>query len=254
MVSAAPWRCSMGCLGNSSSSMKPLRHDLITLVFFLGCGALQAQTTISWDFGTATGSIAADVNVPVTNLTISNISSLTGQTLTNASSSVSAGYSGASGGFNGSFAAVSGAFNSVSSSAFVFTLTPTAGYQVAVTNISLGSRSTASGPTALTLRTSVDGFSANTYSTIASANSAWSFVNSGTLTSITGTNSSPLTLRLYGSGGSSAAAGNWRIDDLSVTLAITAVPVPEPSTYAVILGGIALAGVMIRKRRQQRAA
>jgi hypothetical protein len=76
-------------------------------------------------------------------------------------------------------------------------------------------------------------------------------VNSGALTSITGTALNPLTLRIYGSGGSSASAGNWRIDDLSVTLAVGAIP--EPSTYAAIAGFVMLGFAVARKYRANKA-
>lgn len=234
--------------------MKTLRHGLLTLAILgVGCTA-QGQVIIGWDFGTASANLSSDINVPVTNLTVSNVSSFTGQTLTNANSSGSTGYSGASGTFNASFAAVSGAFNGTTSSAFVFTLTPSAGYTVSISSITFGSRSTASGPTALAIRTSSDNFASNAYSTSVSANSTWGLVNSGALTSITGTNLNPLTVRIYGSGGSSASAGNWRIDDLHVTLTVSAAAIPEPSTYAAILGCAALTGVLIRRRRLQSAA
>lgn len=211
-------------------------------------GALLAQTTVGWNFGTGAGDASANINAAVSHLTISNITAFTGQTLTLANASASSGYTGASANYNASFATVAGAFNVNSSSAFTFTLTPASGYQVSVSSISFGSRSTASGPVSLAIRTSADNYASNVFASSVTANSVWSLQTASSLSSITGTSASPLSVRLYGYGGTSASAGNWRIDDLNVTLTVSAVP--EPSTYAAIAGAVALAGVMMWRRRR----
>ena len=141
------------------------------------------------------------------NLTVSSVTSFTGQTLTTAASSVSSGYSGASGGFNASFAAVSGAFNAATSSAFSLTLTPASGYQVTVSSVSFGSRSTSSGPSTISLRSSADSYGANLFSTTVGTAGSWSLRNSGSLNSIMATALNPVTLRIYGSGGTRASSG-----------------------------------------------
>ena len=63
---------------------------------------------------------------------------------------------------------------------------------------------------------------------------------------ITGDVGVPVTFRVYGYGGTSANAGNWRVDDLS----LSAAAVPEPSTYAMVgLGAALLVGIQRFRRR-----
>ena len=231
--------------GAIQSTVKASRLFFVVATTAFGAG-LSGQTTVTWNFGAGSASLAASSGTPVGNLTVGSIGSFTGQTLTTSTASASGGYTGASGNFNGSFSAVAGTFNVSSSSAFTVTLTPASGYDVTLTGITFGSRSTASGPTSVAVRTSTDGFAASAYSTSVATTGAWTLVNTGALTSITGTATNPLTVRLYGSGGSSAASGNWRVDDVAMSLAVSAVP--EPSTYAAILGAIAFAGSAWRRR------
>lgn len=233
----------------TSSFRRNWRGGILTAVVL--AASAQAQTVLVWNFGSSVGDLTASSGLPVANLTVGSIASFTGQTLTNASTSPSSAYAGSSGTFNASFAAVSGAFNSATSSAFSLTLTPAAGYQVSLSSVSFGSRSTASGPTSISLRTSADSYGADVYSTTVATTSSWALLSSGSLTSITGTALNPLNLRIYGSGGSSASSGNWRIDDLSVTVVVSAIP--EPSTYAAIAGMVILGVAVIRRRRISRA-
>lgn len=232
--------------------MKALHLVVIAAVPLAGTPAF-AQTTIGWNFGTGTASLVVSSGAPVQNLTIGSIGSFTGQTLsTSITASPSSGYAGASGDMSGSFAAVAGPFNASASSAFTVTLTPAAGYQVSLGSISWGSRSTASGPTTLAVRTSADGFASDAYSTAVSTSSTWALIQTGGLSNITGTSADPLTLRIYGYGGTSTSASNWRFDDLSMSVSLSAVP--EPSTYAAIAGATALVGAMWHRRRRRLAA
>lgn len=213
---------------------------LLSALAAVGGATAPAQTVVSWNFGTATASLVASSGAPVDNLTLSSLGTFTGQALTVNTTSSSIGYTGASGAHSGSFAAVAGAFSLGTSSALTVTLTPAPGYEVAVTHVSWGTRSTTSGPTQLALRTSVDAFAADAFTTTVATNNTWSLVDTGPLTQITGNAASPLTLRIYGYGGTSASAGNWRFDDLSVSVSMSAVP--EPSTYAALAGVCALLG------------
>lgn len=72
--------------------------------------------------------------------------------------------------------------------------------------------------------------------------------SSGTLTGL-GTISSNFNVNIHGQTASGGANG-FTLDSLSVT----ASAIPEPSTYALIFGTLALAGVVIRRRRQNNAA
>jgi hypothetical protein len=222
-----------------SPSMKAL-PILLSAAAALSGATAPAQTVVSWNFGVATPSLVASSGVPIENLTLGSVSSFTGQTLTVNTTSSSTGYAGASGGQSGSFAAVSGSFSAGTSSAFTVTLTPAPGYEVTVASVSWGTRSTSSGPTQLALRTSADLFAADAFTTSVATNNTWSLVDTGPLTHVTGSAANPLTLRIYGYGGSSASAGNWRFDDLSVSVSMSAVP--EPSTYAALAGACALLG------------
>lgn len=55
----------------------------------------------------------------------------------------------------------------------------------------------------------------------------------------------PTVFLRYTLSGATSAGGNNRIDNLT----LTATAIPEPSSYAAIFGGLALAGVMARRRR-----
>ena len=134
---------------------------------------------------------------------------------------------------------------------FEFTLTPGAGYELSVTSISLGYRVTATGPTAFAVRSSADAYATSLVTGSITNDSAWH--SSGTLSITLSSLTTATTLRIYGSGASSGS-GTFRIDDVALggSLALTAVP--EPATSATIAGTIVLAGVLIRRRRLQRAA
>lgn len=152
----------------------------------------------------------------------------------------------ASGGNNLYFSAKTGSLNTGSSSFLSLMLTPDVGSSGTVTAIGFGSRSTGGGPTTLSLRSSVDGYAADVATFTTSTNSSWAYFTNTLAAPIAFTNFQPLTLRLYGTGGSSVAAGNWRIDDLQVGVVV----VPEPA--AVILAVLGLAGGIVIVRRSPR--
>jgi hypothetical protein len=168
-------------------------------------------------------------------------------TLSFNNSSASSGYTtaagfAASGDINATLAAKSGAFNLNSSSYFAFTLSlgAAAGISYNITDISFGSRQTSSGPTTLALYESKDGFNSDIHSlgnlTVATT-STWAAEDFPGIQISLPDNNTSIAFRIYGSGGSSASSGNWRIDDF----AITVVAVPEPPTFALLLpGGLAV--------------
>jgi hypothetical protein len=211
--------------------------------FFLCVSAARAQ--VVWNFTAGTGapsSLSSDITGGT--ITASNLSS---GSLAFNSTSASSGYSGATGGNNASVTAKTGALATATSTYFEFTLTPASGNSISATALSLGSRSTGSGPTTLSLYSSVDNYTSLLGSVSVSANSSWASVTLSAF-SVSGATNTAITFRLFGSGGSgTVGSGNWRIDDMS----LSASAIPEPSTYAVFFGAFALAGA-VWKRRQKR--
>ena len=175
-------------------------------------GVARGQAT--WDFTAGTGAASS---LPTNVVGGGGTITATNGTLVIAATYVSSGYTGASGGNNASVGAVAGALSTTTSSYFEFTLTATTGNRLFVNSLSLGTRSTASGPTSLALYSSSNGFTSAIGTVAVSANSAWGLVTFSGF-SIFGTTGGALTFRVYGSGGTSASAGNWRIDDLSLSV------------------------------------
>ena len=213
--------------------------------------AVHAQ--IIWNFGTSSGNAASSSDIP-SNLIASAVTqnNNNGNTTMLSTSAPSSGYIGASGQYNAVASAVAGSLSLLSSTFFEFTLTPSTGYLVDLTEISFGTRSTSTGAANVEVYTSSDNFTTNILSKSVLTTGTWELATSGTLSSISGTSISPLVVRIYGFGGTgSTSTGNWRIDDISTSVFVTAVP--EPSTYAAILGGVALVGVMVMRRRKSAA-
>jgi Bacterial Ig-like domain/Ig-like domain CHU_C associated/Secretion system C-terminal sorting domain len=202
-------------------NLKPMRI-IYSFLLLLVTLFTNAQTNVSWDFTTATPS----AGVPVSNLTISAVSqgNNNGTTVLLTTTSVSSGYAGASGTFNAGAAAIIGALNTVASGSayFEFTLTPAAGYTVNLSALNFGTRATATGPQAYSVKTSFNSFGADIATGTIANNSTWSLkTNTTAVTSASGT---PLVVRIYGYGGAgspSAGTANWRIDDLFLTLTVT---------------------------------
>jgi hypothetical protein len=146
----------------------------------------------------------------------------------------SSGYAGASGGNNYEADAKVGSLSTSSSTYFSITLVPISGYTITLDSISMGSRSTATGPTALTFYSSIDNYAAAIGSASVSASSGWAFISTINFSgnSLTDSDGSPLTFRIYGSGGSGTQpnSANWRIDDIIFTVTSSLVPVPESAT------------------------
>lgn len=146
---------------------------------------------------------------------------------------------GSSGTFNAAIAAKGGAFDPATSSYFEFTLTPGAGLAINASAFSLNERGTGTGPTVLTLRTSLDSFGSDAASLSIAADSAWHALGPQSI-SVAGAVDQAVTFRIYGSGGtgSSTTAANFRVDDVNVADSTTAVP--EPATFAMVLGGVGM--------------
>ena len=153
------------------------------------------------------------------------------------------------------------AFNNTSLAAAItgsdylsFTIIPSAGYALSISSITLNSG----------VATAVTNFhgellSSSTGFTSSDSLHSYSFSTTGapaqsiTLSGVAGLQnvSSSIEFHLYGWRDSSGTS-TFRIRNLSgIDLVINGslAAIPEPSTWAVILGGVALAGAMIRRRR-----
>jgi len=202
----------------------------------------QGQIAV-YSFGTA-GSPTAGVTSVASNLTADLFSGNLG---TPGPGGTSPLYTAGSGG--GYFTAAAWTGVAPGSNYFEFTLTPDAGYAFSATSMTFGYRATSTGPTNFAVRSSVDTYASNLISGPITGDSAWH--SAGTLTiTLSGINTAT-TFRILGSGASSSL-GTFRVDDVTVYGSVTAVP--EPSTYAAILGILVLTSVILHRRRQTRAA
>jgi hypothetical protein len=178
----------------------------------LGMGASRIEAQVTWDFSVGTGSpssIASGLSGGV--LTASHLGSgALGFNNTSASNQA-----GASGGNNAAVQAAAGVFSASTSTYFEFTLNAAPGLTPAASSFSIGNRSTASGPTRLQLYSSADAFSAPLATVSVTPDGVWRTVALSGF-AVTGTAGGALTFRLFGSDGTSAATGNWRIDDLAL--------------------------------------
>lgn len=218
----------------------------IVAFVWLSAAAPAAAGTIYWNMSDpATPSVNG-----VPNLFVSEIAQGNSTTSGTSGQSVSGGYAfmldgtstAASGGSNLNFSAKTGALVTGSSSYLTLTLTPAAGYSGTLSAIGFGSRSTSSGPTTLSLRTSIDGYAGDVAVFPVLANGTWASFTNTFAAPIGFTSATPVSLRLYGSGGTVTTAGNWRIDDFQVSV----ISVPEPA--AVSLAIVGAAGVVAALR------
>lgn len=204
-------------------------------------GTAQGQIAV-YSFGTA-GSPTAGVTGVASSLTASVFSGNLGTPVPGGTSPL---YTAGSGG--GYFAAAAWTGAAPGSNYFEFTLTPDAGYTFSATSLTFGYRATATGPTNFAVRSSADAYASNLTSGTITGDSTWR--SAGTLSiTLSGMNTAT-TFRILGSGASSSL-GTLRVDDVTINGSVTAIP--EPSTYAVILGVMVLTSAIIRRRRRTRA-
>ena len=193
-----------------------MKKKTVGMIFFLLVLVQTITAQILWNFDSASPS-ATVANIAASDVTQGNNNGTTTILTNNVPSS---GYAGASAGNNAGAAVRPVALNTGASGSayFEFTLTPNAGKIVALTGISFGTRSTASGPTAYSLRSNLDGFGSDIVSGGISNNSTWA-LQTQTL-SVNSPVGTAITFRIYGHSGSGAVAtstANWRIDDLTLT-------------------------------------
>ncbi len=197
------------------------------------CGSASSGN-VTWNFATAAPSTTTSTGIAISNVSQGNNN---GTTTLITSVSVS-NYLGASGTTNAGAASLIGSLNTASSTYFQFTLTPEAGFNVALTGFSFGSRCTNSGPQAYSLRSSIDGFVSNVASGTLANNSVWIFHTPTVIP--TSSSNGPITYRLYGHNGlgtTSVGVANWRIDDLNLTLNVVPVAPLSSSATAVTCSG-----------------
>ncbi len=203
-------------------NMKKILLSLgLILLGFVGMGQ-----NVLWNFATASPSSNTAPNVSVSDVTQGNNN---GTTTLITNTSVSSGYAGASGTNNAGAAARNGALNTAASGSayFEFSITPNPTFVVTLTNISFGTRSTNTGPSAFSLRSSIDNYASDIVSGSISNNSTWVLQSSPPFSVSSGL-STPITFRIYGYNGTVAPANNtanWRIDDLALTINTAPLPI-----------------------------
>jgi trimeric autotransporter adhesin len=171
-----------------------------------------------------TGGTTGAATTNTTGCTLSNMTSNNnnGTITAISSSSPSSAYTGASGTNNIGNAPLSGVLNTATSGYYEFTITPPVGGSVLLSSITFGSRGTGTAPTNYAIRTSADSYGANIGSGALATSSTWVLM-SPTISTVTGAVSTALTVRIYGYGGSGAAANTivWRIDDINFVTGLT---------------------------------
>ena len=193
-----------------------MKNAFLILLLFTGYSAV-AQ--IYWNFNDANPFSGLPAGITVSAVSVGNTSTTNDSFISSASSS--SGYTGFSGGNNGAIAAKAGDVNPSTSSYFEVSLTATATASIKISGLSFGIRSTTSGPLLYSIFSSLDNFETPLISGSVQNNSNWSLASFSFSSILQPGQGNPITLRIYGSGGSSASAGNWRIDDLAIIHAST---------------------------------
>lgn len=192
------------------------------IIAILMCTTVRGQ--IIYDFASGITAIPTSLPAGITNAT--GITQFNSFITTINGAGTPASLSPFSGAGNGNFTAKTVPLSSTLSTYAQVILTPTTNNWINISSISLANFSLlTTGPLLLSIRTSLDNFAADvTSSPVATSATLWNAVTFNLTTPIVGLSSTPLTLRIYASGGSgtaptgtTAANANWRIDDLKIT-------------------------------------
>ena len=211
----------------------------VLALLLISVNTLLGQSTITWNFGTSTGS-ATPNPVSVTNLSISDLSignPYGSFTMLN-NGSPSSGYTGASGDFNAGHVAQTGVLP-WERAYYEFTLTPEPGSTLILSSISFGTKSEGTGPQAYLIRTSQNDYETD----IASGSitpAGWQ-LKSHTLNFTGASEGTPVTFRIYGTDGAGEVIPgmiNWRIDDLVIQAGVIPSIVLNSSNPSVPAGSI----------------
>lgn len=191
-------------------------------------------STVFWDFGPAlapTADPSSGLSAEITGGTLSQHNN-NGTTALLTTVSASSG-TGASGAVNAGAATINGALNLATSTYFEFTLTPGAGKRLLATGLSFRSRSTGTGPQALAVYSSTDGFTTALATTTNGSGTSWALYTPA-FTTVTGLADTPVTFRIYGYNGTGATGSTavWRIDDLKLTVSAVFPPPVAPVVTA----------------------
>jgi hypothetical protein len=221
-----------------------------------------SAATVYWNMQSAVPTSNNALNLTVSNLSRGNNN---GTTTLFGTTSASSGYSfalegtstPASGSNNAAAAARSGPFNAATSAFFEFTMNPAAGFTGNLSALGFATRSTSSGPSSMTLRSSLDNYASSVASFTGTTNGTWTYQSATLAAPLTFSENQSVTFRLFGfgnGGSASANTANWRIDDLKATVATLAVTppstVPEPATAMSSLV-VSTAGIALVSRRRR---
>lgn len=180
---------------------------------------LSAATNVNYLAGTTAAASNVPAGTAMSDLTVGNNF---GSPALLSTTTPSTGYTGATGGTNAGAAARTGAFSATQSAYYQFTITPQAGKQVTLFDISFGSRSTSTGPQAYSIRTSIDNYATEVASGTLANNSTWALIEPETIAT-TAYPTIPVTYRIYGYNGTGSASSgtvNWRLDDITVRIMV----------------------------------
>lgn len=184
----------------------------------------KAQTDYVWNCSAVTPTSGSDSNISSV-IFSSTQGNNNGTTTLITTTSASSGYTGASGTSNFGAACLTGAINTSTSTYFSVTITPATDYKITLNSIKFGSRGTNTGPKKISIYSNIDNYTTPIGSATVLANSSWalsSITFSGT--NLTGTASTPVVLRIYGSDGTgtpSSGTANWRLDDITLNITAT---------------------------------
>lgn len=229
---------------------------LLVVVTGLGDAAITpaAAGTIYWNMQTpaaTSNDVAGLVPGPLTRGN-GGISSITG------TASSSTGYSfvlagtatPASGGNNSQSSALGGPLVTGSSAFFAISLSNTSSHTLSVVSIGFGARSTASGPAAYALRSSLDDYATDIAGGTGAipTTSTWAYYTTSLPAPVEIVAGGGIQFRLFGYGGTAVNLNNttWRIDDLRMIV------VPEPAAAG--FPGLLAAGLVVTFRRVRNAA
>lgn len=218
---------------------------LVASLIIAGANVCSASVTYYWDGTTAAVNSGSD----------SRISTIGDVTRMHASGALTGSNSPASPGSGDSYfvaAAVSGALSISDSTYFQIVLTPASSYAIQLDTISLYSRSTSTGPTLISIYSSINNYASAIGSASVTTGGSWSSLLSFNGNSLTGLVDSDVIFRIYASGGTSASGGNWRVDDISLSVT----PIPEPAAWgaASAVGLLAISGFTTWRERKPKAA